>query len=243
MFFLILSAIGFILAAITGYYRLGGWGVIAVIGAGLLFFLVAKSSFHNISGLEKRFMENLNAREVEERRIKPVSSSVRDKLAGYDIHTQPVEVSPDFAYLGKPLREMPFRKHSGINIIKIQRGHINIHIPSGDEPIYPGDILLAVGTTPQLSDFTRMMEEHTAVPREDASEEPNFTVKAGQLGAESFLTGKALRDTDMRKGGCMIISVLHDNKLLTNPGADFCFSEGDTVWIAGEEESCDWFLQ
>lgn len=242
MIFRILIAIGFLLAAITGYYNLGGWGVVAVIGAGLLFSFVAKSSFHRISGLEKRFIENLNARETEERRTKPVSSSVRDKLSGYDIHTQVVEVSRDFDFAGKLLREMPFRKRSGVNIIKIQRGSSSIHIPSGDEPIYPGDLILAVGTTPQLANFTRIMEEHSQ-PGADVATEPNFTVKAGQLGADSFLTGKVLKDTDMRKGGCMIISVLHDNKLITNPGADFCFSEGDTVWIAGEEDSCDWFLQ
>ena len=242
MIFRILIAIGFILAAITGYYSLGGWGVVAVIGAGLLFAFIAKRSFHRISGLEKRFIENLNAREAEERRTRPVTSSVRDKLSGYDIHTQVVEVSPDFDFIGKPLREMPFRKHSGINIIKIQRGGTSIHIPSGEEPIYPGDRLLAVGTTPQLASFTRIMEEHSQAPA-DIPPEPNFTVKSGQLAPDSFLTGKSLKDTEMRKGGCMIISVLHDNKLITNPGADFCFCEGDTVWIAGEEESCDWFLQ
>ena len=241
MIFRILIALGFILAAITGYFKLGGWGIFAVFGAGLLFFIVAKRSFHNISGLEKRFMENFNAREAEERRNKPVTLSVRDKLAGYDIHTQAVQVSPDFAFIGKTLREMPFRKESGINIIKIQRGSRVIEIPSGDEVIFPYDNLLAVGTTAQLQTFEQYMNDNI-VPAPERGLDTSFIVTNSTLGADSFLTGKTLRETDMRRSGCMIISVLHDNKLITNPGAEFRFSEGDTVWIAGEKESCEWYL-
>ena len=241
MLFRILIAIAFILAAITGYYKLGGWGILAVIGAGLLFFIVAKSSFHNISGLEKRFMENFNAREEEERRNKPVTSSVREKLAGYDIHTEVVQVSPDFSYVGKTLREMPFRKHSGINIIKIQRGSRSIEIPSGDEIIYPYDNLIAVGTTAQLQAFEEVMRSNSLPATEDDAD-TSFIVTNGVLEADSVLVGKTLRDTDMRSSGCMIISVLHEKKLITNPGPDYRFAEGDTVWIAGEKESCEWYL-
>ena len=241
MIFRILIAVGFILTAITSYFKLGGWGVLAVIGAGLLIFLIAKRSFHRISGLEKRFMENFNAREEEERRSKPVTSSLREKLAGYDIHTEIVEVSPDFAYIGKSLREMPFRKHSGINIIKIQRGSKSIQIPSGDEPIYPYDRLIAVGTTAQLQAFGQIVQDNVT-PAPEEEQQSNFTVLGRVLGPDSILTGKSLREADMRRNGCMIISVLHDNKLITNPGPEYRFAEGDTVWIAGEKESCKWYL-
>ena len=235
----ILIAIGFILAAITSYFKLGGWGVLAVIGAGLLLIIVGKASFRNLSGLERRFMENFNAREEMERRKAPVTSSLRDNLSGYDIKTSAVVVPQDFAYIGKTLREMPFRKKSGVNIVKIKRGSKSIQIPSGDEPIYPGDILLAVGTSEQLHSFEQIIKENTLATKEDA---PEFAVKLATLLPESFLTGKKIRETDMRGSGCMIISIKHDGKIIANPGADYVFCEGDTIWIAGEEKSCDWFL-
>lgn len=237
----ILIAIAFILAAITSYFKLGGWGVLIVFGAGLIVLLTAKLTLKRFSGLEKRFMENLNEKEALERKKAPVTSSVKEKMSRYDIQTSIVEVAPEFAYIGKPLREMPFRKHSGANVIKIQRGSIDIQIPSGDEPIYPHDKLLAVGTNEQISAFKAIIEENTTINVTDA--EPNFTVKAGTVEADSYLCGKTLRETDMRKSGCMIISVLHDNKLIANPGADYLLAEGDTVWIAGESESCDLFLK
>ena len=238
--FRILIAIAFIIAAITSYFQLGAWGVLMVIGSGLVVLLTAKLAFRRFSGLEKRFIENFNEKEEMEKKMAPVTSSVKEKMGRYNIHTAIVEVSPDFEYIGKSLREMPFRKTSGINIIKIQRGSRNIHIPSGDEPVYPRDRLVAVGTDAQIESFKAIMEENTAHAPADA--DADFTVKMYQLGPESFLTGKTLKESDMRRSGCMIISVLHDNKLITNPGADYLFQSGDTVWIAGEEASCNWFL-
>ena len=242
MVFRILIAIGFILAAITGYFRLGAWGILAVIGAGLLLLVVAKTSFRNLSGLERRFMENFNAREEQERLNRPVTSTVRDKFSGYDIQTVSLEVSPDFAYIGKTLREMPFRKTAGgINIVRILRGSSSVQIPSGDEPIYPYDRLVAVGTPDQLQALEHIIAENTA-PKSDSVSKPDFTVIKSLLSPDSYLLGKKLRDTDMRRSGCMIISVLHDGKLITNPGADYVFTEGDTIWIAGEKDSCEWYI-
>ena len=237
----ILIGIAFIIAAITSYFKLGAWGILIVFLAGLVVMLTAKFTMKRFSGLEKRFMENFNEREELEKRRKPVSSSVKETMGKYNIHTVIAEISPEFAFIGKSLREMPFRSNSGINIIKIQRGNRNIHIPSGDEPVYPGDRLVAVGTDEQIEAFKAIIEDNTT--HTPADSDPDFTVKVYQLGPDSFLTGKTLKGSDMRKSGCMVISVLHDGKLITNPGADFMFSTGDTLWIAGESASCDWFLK
>ena len=238
--FRILIAIAFIIAAITSYFQLGGWGILIVIGAGLIVLLTAKITFKRFSGLEKRFIDNFNEKEELERKKAPVSSSLKEKMSQYDIQTSVVEISPDFAYIGKSLREMPFRKHSGVNIVKIQRGSKSIQIPSGDEKVYPYDRLLAVGTNEQIEAFKSIINENI-VPSELS--DPDFIVKAGTLEKDSFLTGKTLRESNMRGSGCMIISVLRGDKVQTNPGADFIFNEGDTVWIAGETASCDWYLK
>ena len=240
LFIRILIAVSFILMAITSYFNLGAWGVLIAILAGLLIIFIAKVSVRNLSGLEKRFLENLNARDELERKKSPVATSVRDKMSKYDIRTTAVEVSPDFAYIGKSLREMPFRKSAGVNIIKIQRGSQNIEIPSGNEPIYPYDRLIAVGTPAQLEAFTDSLKENTHIVPDEAGDS-DFVVLKIDLNQESYLTGKSLREADMRKGGCMVISIQHGNSIITNPGADFRFTEGDTVWIAGNAKSCEWY--
>ena len=237
--FLIASA--FIIAAITHYFSLEGWALLAVVGSVMLVFFVAKFQVKHLSGLEKRFLANLNAREELERQKAPVTSSLRDKMEKYDVHTEVVTISPDFTYIGKTLREMPFRKGSGVNVVKILRGNTSIIIPTGDERIYPGDKLLAVGTSEQIAEFCHDIEMNTTVTEEEP--QTDFAVLSAELTPESYLSGKSLRESSMRAGGCMIISVLHGEKLITNPGADFRFSVGDTVWIAGEKDSCEWFLR
>ena len=187
---------------------------------------------HNYSGLEERFMSNLNERDNLERLRNPVSSSVREKMAGYDVHIEQFKVPQNFAYVGQALREMPFRHTTGINIIKIVRGAKSILIPSGDERIFPFDTLVAVGTTEQIRAFRQTLRESTVSA---PVEETEFSVEPVTLRPGSYLVGQTLRTADMRSGGCMVISVLRGEEFITNPKPDFAFREGDTVWLAGEK--------
>lgn len=241
LFLRILIGISFLIAAITSYFTLGGWGILIAILLGILVFLMAKFFASSLlSGLEKRFLENLNAKEEQEKKERPVASSVKEKMSRYDIRTETVEISPDFTYIGKTLKEMPFRKSSGVNIIKIQRGSRSIEIPSGEEPVFPYDKLVAVGTPAQLEAFESILHENVR-QYDEGSDGSGFDVVKIVLKEDSFLTGKTLREADMRKGGCTVISILHNDKIIANPGADFRLSEGDTIWIAGNEKSCQWY--
>ncbi len=210
--------------------------LIVVLGA---FILLSRNSVHSFRSLEQRFMKNYNAKENMERMKAPVTSKVNEHLAEYNVGITPVTISSDFNFIGKTLREMPFGKNSGINILKIQRGSHSILVPSGDEVIYPGDRLLAVGNPEQLENFVNAIRENTSVDDNAGHEE--FTVSAITLTAVSPLTGRSLRDSNMRSSGCSVVNVLHDGKMLSNPSAEFVFSEGDTVWIAGEENSVSWY--
>jgi K+ transport systems, NAD-binding component len=53
--------------------------------------------------------------------------------------------------LGKTLRELDIRRRFGVNVLAIKRGENLIVNPMGDDKILPGDILVVLGTTEQLS--------------------------------------------------------------------------------------------
>ncbi|MDT7910645.1 MAG: TrkA family potassium uptake protein [Thermocrinis sp.] len=53
--------------------------------------------------------------------------------------------------LGKTLRELDVRNRFGVSVLAIKRGENLIVNPMGDEKILPGDILVVLGTTEQLS--------------------------------------------------------------------------------------------
>jgi CPA2 family monovalent cation:H+ antiporter-2 len=225
-------AISIILGVLSTYFDLAGWTILAIILAGIIFIMIARKSIHKYSSLEKRFLQNYNEREESERRAKPVASSVSQKLSTYDVRTQAFTIAPESSFAGSMLKDLPIRDKSGANIIKIQRGTISIVVPSADVTLFPGDRLLAVGTTEQLERLRNLISDSVAdSPLE--TQDDGFGIEPIVLSADSFLTGKTLRNVALRKYQCMIISVLRGEQFITNPEPDLIFQEGDTVWIAG----------
>ncbi len=222
------------------YMHLSWWTwSISVIGI-FTVILLFRNFLHSYTNLETTFFSNYNAKEELQRRQAPVTTSMNAALSQYDVKIKPIEISADFEYIGKKLSEMPFRKETGINIIKITRGSRHILIPQSDEVIYPGDRVLAVGHPDQLEKFERFIAENTKVTSNEKEME-EFDVAAIPLTAGSPIIGRKLKESRMRATGCMLVGVLHDDKMITNPNADYIFTEGDTIWIAGEKSSIDWY--
>ena len=240
----ILIAMGFVLSVIATHFHLAFWTFLLILVSGVAFFFIGRRSISKFTIVEDRFMANLNEKEQQQRRMAPVTSKVSDKMARYNVKTDMITISPDSLYAGKPLRELPFRHKTGVNIVKIVRGSRTIMIPTGDEVIFPFDKLLAVGTKDQLTEFRKDMTENIFVPDDSAAETlapREFQLDSITLKEDSWLTGKTLVETDMRSCGCMVISVVSDGQVTTNPKPDYRFKAGDIVWLAGEKSACEWW--
>ncbi len=239
-----LIAMGFVVSVIASHFNLAFWTILLIIVSGVAFFLIGRRSISKFTVVEDRFMANLNEKEQQQRRMTPVTSSVSDKMSRYNVKTDMITISADSLYAGKMLKDLPFRHKSGVNIVKIIRGSRSIMIPKGEEMVFPFDKLIAVGTKEQLSEFRKDMTESVYVPDEkdtDTLAPRAFQLDSITLREDSWLTGKTLRETDMRSYGCMVISVVSDGQVTTNPKPDYRFKEGDIVWLAGEKSACDWW--
>ncbi len=240
----ILIAMGFVISVIVSHFNLAFWTILLIFISGVAFFFIGRRSISKFTMVEDRFMANLNEKEQQQRRMAPVTSSVSDKMSRYNVKTDMLTISPDSLYIGKPLNELPFRNKSGVNIVKIVRGSRTIMIPRGTEVVYPYDKLLAVGTREQLAEFRKDMAEDVHIPEKTAADTlaPRaFQLESITLKEDSWLTGKTLRETDMRSYGCMVISVVSEGQVTTNPKPDYRFKEGDIVWLAGEKSACEWW--
>lgn len=232
----IFLAVEFALSAIIYFVHLPNWSTALIFASLAVIFLITCLARKRHNRIEARFFANLNAKEEYARQNAPVASTLKSKLSRYDIHTKMVTVLPNFLFAGEPLRNMPFRKTSGVNIAKIQRGAKNIFVPSGDERIYPSDKLLAVGTSEQLEKFEQLMAG--SYEQVKASDE-EFAVEAITLDRDSSLTGMTLKDSYLRSLGCLVVSVERNQTIIANPHKDFKFIEGDKVWIAGLKSSLE----
>jgi len=239
----ILIAMGFVLSVIATHFHLAFWTFLLILVSGVAFFFIGRRSISKFTIVEDRFMANLNEKEQQQRRMAPVTSKVSDKMSRYNVKTDMLTISPDSLYAGKQLRDLPFRHKSGVNIVKIVRGSRTIMIPTGTEMVFPYDKLLAVGTKEQLAEFRKDMNENVFVqePAADALAPREFQLDSITLKEDSWLTGKTLLETDMRSYGCMVISVVSDGQITTNPKPDYRFRAGDIVWLAGEKSACEWW--
>lgn len=234
----ILIALAFCISVVLSNVKLSGAAVLGVAILFLTIFLVLRVNFHKFTSIEDRFFENLHQKEIQARKERPVATSVHRKLSAYDIRSQRVEVPKESVYAGKALRDIGIRTESGANIIKILRGKCSILVPSADEVIFPGDVLLAIGTSEQLARFTELM---SATVDADKAKQAEFSLECFVLDDSSFLTGKTLREVRLRDAGCMVIGILRGEEMITNPSGDLRFAAGDGVWIAGEKNSVAWF--
>lgn len=228
----------FVAYVIDHNYAMSWWTLVLILLSVAAFIMFSRNSIHHFSALENTFLKNFNEKEEEEKKLAPVTTRMAQAMRGYDVRIKSVVISQEFNYIGKTMREMPFRKGSGINIIKIQRGSRNILIPSGDEPVYPGDKLYAVGTSTQLEKFESVIAQNTTSVKDVVNEE--FAVEPITIDENSTLLDQNLRAANLRASGCMVVSVMRDGKLITNPTADFVFQLGDIAWIAGEKSSVEW---
>ena len=237
-----LIAAAFILAVITSQYSLS-WIVIILIAAALvLFTLLIQRTLSDHFKMEDLFFENLSANEEREKKRSPITASVRENLDKYNVHIEAVTLSPDSLFAGKELRNLPFRKKVQVNIINITRGSQSIVIPSGDTPVYPYDVLLAVGTEQQLDEFREIMrgeitDINPGYKGETGVKEEKFVIRPIVIDDASFMSGKTLRELSLRSQGCMVICFLRNGELITNPSPDEPLLKDDLVWIAGLESS------
>ncbi len=231
----IFIAVTFVLGVIFHYFNLSWWIILLlVIGISTL-LLLARNNIQKMNRMEQRFLNNLSEKEKYERMQRPMTSSIKDKLDGYDIHIEQVTVSQNSMHMGKQLKDIPIRSAYGVNIIKITRGNKIINIPSATDYLYPGDQILVVGTESQIKSFMSALE--TSKEEETARNKDATDVQQAVLTADSLLTNKSLKMVDMRNSGCMLIGIERGGEAFMNPSPDFIMMEGDTVWIIGEENA------
>lgn len=232
-------AVAFFLSVLFFYFDFSFWIILIITLGATLVFLLARRNIHRFEFLETRFFRNLNQKEEMEMAARPITSSVKSKLTGRDIHLESVVVSPNSRYIGMQLKYIPFRRDFGVNIVKIVRGSKTINIPSADEYIYPSDTILAIGTSDQIKRFMEVMEADANVLPADTAKP---SVESFVLTDHSYLTGKTLIKAGMRNSGCMIIGVDRGKESIMNPSPDFLFQTGDVVWMVGDKVACEWYM-
>lgn len=234
-------AVGAVLGIVSARIRLSAWVIPLVFVGGVVIILLARHYLRKYTLIEKHFIANLNEKQRMQMKMAPVTTAFNDSLKGYDVHIEQIVMPQNSTYVGHRLRTVPVRRETGASIIKIVRGGEIIVIPSGEVRLYPFDRILAVGTTVQLEKLRALFDDSVSVPEKKVPD-GNFIVEPVTLEAESVLTGRTLGESAVSQHQCMVVSVMRDGVFTANPRTNFCFREGDTVWLAGDKTMISNFL-
>lgn len=213
--------------------------VIPVVAIILFLFKQRMNKFY--VRLESRFLANLNAREAETAnslmaRVAKKNLDFQTGLLPWDAHIAPMEVPPNAAYIGRPLKELQWREKYGVNVVYIKRGDILMHVPDRDQFLLPFDQVGIVATDAQISVFKPVFEQtvrdQTILARVDINE---IVFEQLIVDEHTKLKGKSIRDSGLReKTSGLIIGIERNNQRILNPDSTTIFEWGDIIWLVGE---------
>jgi CPA2 family monovalent cation:H+ antiporter-2 len=242
MLFRLFLATFFIMIVLFIHFRTTSGPVILIFSSAIITFIFyTRRHFKAHWKIEDHFLSNLNQKEEHEKKKQPLRTSLNAQLSNRDIHLTAVTVSPDSPFIGKTIAALDLRRNYGVNIVKITRGRKEIYIPSGDEFIYPSDVLLAIGTDTQIASFTEMMEADTQTNDRD-TERPEISIVPFVIEDDSELLGKSVANSGIRDLNGMIVEIDRGEESFVNPDKQFEFQQGDLVWIAGQKDKIQQIL-
>ena len=198
---------------------------------------------HRSITLERLFVQNLRSRDIAAQVYGKKRPLYADRLLDRDIHIADFEVPSDSLWMGQSLKQLNLGKKYGVHISSILRSGWRINIPDGDNVLFPGDVLEAIGSDEQFSAFRE------ALDRERLGVDPNSEkrlMKLRQLviSDKSPFVGKTLVESGIRDlYSCMVIGLEEGKQNLSAFPPNRKFKEGDIIWLVGEQESLDALLQ
>jgi CPA2 family monovalent cation:H+ antiporter-2 len=185
--------------------------------------------------VEKRFLSNLNEKEIHRTRGK--------EIAPWDAHLATFHVHPELTFVGKQLQELRLRERYGVNIALIERGKLSILTPARSERLYPGDQLSIIGTDEQLGKLKRLFETEVATNVESQIHDDQITLQNFTIMANSMIVNKSIRESKLRETGKgLVVGLERNGQRLLNPESTMKLQEGDIVWVVGVRKSIDQFL-
>ncbi len=135
------------------------------------------------------------------------------------------------------LRELAIRSVTGASVVSIYRDPESLANPSADTRLLPGDVLLLMGNSEQISAAVSFLREMIKKPAPSSASVHNPATRRVTLSEGSPVCGRRIREVHLgRKTGVQILGLQRGSLYVTNPGPDFVFEAGDELVLFGSEE-------
>lgn len=211
--------------------------MISIAVAVVLLMILSRRLKRSSIMMERMFILNLRSRDIEDQ----VMGRKRPLYAGHlldrNIHIGEFSLPEDTQWGGCKLKELKLRNKYGVMVSSILRGHHRINIPNGDDELFPGDRIQAIGNDEQLAAFGHAVEDEVFDIDVDI-EKREMKLRQMVIDGKSTFVGKTLGESGIRdKYNCMVVGLEEGKENLSPIEPSRPFAKGDIIWIVGEEEA------
>ena len=191
---------------------------------------------HRSIKLERMFVLNLRSRDIEAQVLGQRRPLYEGRLLDRDVHIADFEVPANSLWAGRTLAQLNVGALYGVQVSSILRAGRRLNIPAGDSIIYPLDRLQVIGSDEQLSVFAKALESE-CYEDDMELEKRQMRLLSIIVGNNSPLVGTTLAESGIRdKYNCMVVGLEEGKENLSHVSADYCFKNGDIIWVVGEED-------
>lgn len=213
--------------------------VVSVATAIVFFMLVSRSLKHSSIKMERLFLQNLRSRDI----VAEVSGRKRPlyegRLLDRDIHIGDFELPEDSTWGGRTLRQLSLGRRFGVMVSSILRGHQRINIPGGDDVLFPGDRIQAIGSDSQLAAFQMAMQGDVR-PADPDIEKRRMELHCVTISKHGSFVGQTLAESGIRdRYNCMVVGIEEGKENLSLVKVDYRFKSGDLLWVVGELDAVE----
>lgn len=221
-------AVLFLFILLAGFFPPVVAVVVALIVMTIVFSIFNKRLQLFYHRIEKRFLNNLNARSVIE------GTDEENGISPWDAHLAYFVINPEANFIGKPLSQLQWREKYGINIAGIQRGKKVIDVPTKHEMLFPYDKISVIGTDEQLQTFRQVLDPAVETP-DIPGEKKQVSLHKVIVDNHNHLRGKTIRDSNIREQtGGLVVGIERDGQRILNPDSTTEFEWEDVIWIVGD---------
>lgn len=207
----------------------------------LLLVFFSKKIQNRYYRIEKRFLDNLNKRELAAKQAEKQNNA--DTFIGeendflWDAHMVNLEVDPLATYIGRYFKELQWREKYGINIAYIKRGDKIIYAPNRDNRLLPFDKIGIIATDEQLEVFEPIFNEKEVVAKHEEAQHDDVILYKLKIEEHHLLNNKTIAESKIcERTNSLILGVERNNHNVLHPNKDFKFQNHDIVWIVGERK-------
>ncbi len=235
-------AVAFVAYPIARTYSIT-WAVVA--GAAILCvaaITLSRRVRRHSTALTRQFAANLAAREKSAEAKRTMSRRFADSLLDYDVHLAEFRLDASSAFGGQSLKQLDIRTRSGVSVVRIVRGGMNVNIPGGSTVLYPGDLVVVAGSDAQIDRFKALVEESARTAGTGRARE-RVDLERIQVESASRLVGTSIADSGIReRAHCVVMGIERGGRVVMNPDPQLTFEADDVVIVAGETEGIRHFV-